>query len=208
VASLAPYPGIEDTMTTQELHIGDTVRTYSGEIGTVLSGPWMDNENGEQLCTVKVGDRCFPHGVAELEIVKASSPTILESVQQVNEMLLRGEPHNISEDDATHYTGYKTQWIVDAMNAVFGFDGWGFSEVCSDIHYLTEKPIALSQVKVWLKGVEFQPIAHGQGKCTRGDLGDALKSAQTDALKKALSYFSIGNRAYKGQLKGGTNNHN
>ena len=94
------------------------------------------------------------------------------------------------------------------MNAVFGFDGWGFSEVCSDVHYLSEKPIALSQVKAWLKGVEFQPMAHGQGKCTRGDLGDALKSAQTDALKKALSYFSIGNRAYKGQLKGGANNHN
>ena len=32
------------------------------------------------------------------------------------------------------------------------------------------------------------------------DVGDAFKSAQTDAMKKALSHFSIGNRAYHGLL--------
>jgi hypothetical protein len=46
--------------------------------------------------------------------------------------------------------------------------------------------------------------AWGQARVTKGDLGDARKGAQTDAIKKVLSSFSIGNRAYKSQLvKGG-----
>ncbi len=36
---------------------------------------------------------------------------------------------------------------------------------------------------------------------TRGAVGDARKGAQTDALKKGLSYFGIGNRAYHGLLE-------
>src|SRR6185312_17383890 len=44
------------------------------------------------------------------------------------------------------------------------------------------------------------PVGWGQNRVTRGDIGDARKGAQTDAIKKALSYFSIGNRAYQGLL--------
>ena len=32
------------------------------------------------------------------------------------------------------------------------------------------------------------------------DYGDAVKSAQSDAMKKALAHFSIGKRAYQGLL--------
>jgi hypothetical protein len=198
-------------MTTQELHIGDTVRTYSGEIGTVLSGPWMDNENGEQLCTVKVGDRCFPHGVAELEIVKASNG-ILEAIKKVNERLLKGEPGNISENKYSSYasSGYKSQHIVDALNLEMGIGQWGFEETEHTLVYdCDNKPIvALATVKVWLAGVDAQFCAHGQCSIQKNDIGDAQKGAVTDALKKGLAYFSIGNRAFHGLLKGGTKESN
>ena len=61
--------------------------------------------------------------------------------------------------------------------------------------------LAIAQVKVWIKDVEFKPVGYGQSRVTKGDVGDAKKGAQTDAIKKALSYFSIGNRAYHGLLK-------
>lgn len=130
---------------------------------------------------------------------------IKSKVQATNKMLLEGEPNNISVDDHSGYTGYKPQYVADAMNCCFGFGGWGFEEISSEmITTQGEKGpsmLIVSQVKVWLSGIEFQPAAWGQARVTRGDIGDAKKGAQTDAIKKALSYLSIGARAYKGQLK-------
>ncbi len=124
-------------------------------------------------------------------------------VDQVNALLLAGEPDNISEDTYSHYTGYKPQYLIDGMNEVFGIGTWGFEELSSEIVTTKEGGLlAIAQVKVWLKDVPFQPTGWGQARVTKGDLGDARKGAQTDAIKKALSYFSIGNRAYQGLLPG------
>ena len=46
-----------------------------------------------------------------------------------------------------------------------------------------------------------QNIKRKSGDKWNSSWGDCKKSAQTDALKKALSYFSIGNKAYHGLLK-------
>jgi len=68
----------------------------------------------------------------------------------------------------------------------------------------TDPSVVVCSIRVWLGDKECSRTAYGQGRVTKGDLGDAYKSAQTDAIKKALSYFSIGNRAYLGLLvKGG-----
>jgi len=120
-------------------------------------------------------------------------------VEQVNALLLQGEPNNISVDEHSGYTGYKPQAVVDAMNEVL-FGSWGFEEVSSEIEPGDKGGLAVAQVRVWLKDVEFKPVAWGQNRVTRGDIGDARKGAQTDAIKKALSYFSIGARAYHGLL--------
>ncbi len=121
-------------------------------------------------------------------------------VEQVNARLFAGEPGNISVDEHSGYTGYKPQAVVDAMNDVL-FGAWGFEEVSSEIEPGDKGSLAVAQVRVWLKDVEFRPVAWGQNRVTRGDIGDARKGAQTDAIKKALSYFSIGNRAYHGLLE-------
>ncbi len=131
--------------------------------------------------------------------------TVEDKVKAVNKVLQDGEPHNISLDSYSGFTGYKPQYIVDAMNIVFKIGQWGFEEVASEIvTHQTEKgnsSLAIAQVKVWLKGVDFKPVGYGQGRVTKGDVGDSKKASQTDAIKKALSYFSIGNRAYHGLLK-------
>lgn len=120
-------------------------------------------------------------------------------VKKVNDLLLAGEPGNISVDEHSGYTGYKPQAIIDAMNEVF-WGKWGFEEVSSEIVAGDKGGLAVAQVRVFLVDVPFQPVGWGQNRVTRGDIGDARKGAQTDAIKKALSYFSIGNRAYHGLL--------
>lgn len=129
---------------------------------------------------------------------------LMELVHQVNTLLEQGEPENISVDTYSGYSGYKPQAIMDAMNAVFGLGKWGFDEISSTIEATDKdgKPgLLVSQVRVWLAGVDFKPTAWGQARVTKGDIGDARKGSQTDAVKKGLSYFSIGNRAYHGLLE-------
>lgn len=132
----------------------------------------------------------------------ANNQNLMEKVNQVNQLLLEGEPDNISVDDhgGTSYTGYKPQYVIDAMNEVFGLGSWGFEEVSSEIMPGEKGGLAITQVSVWIEGVTARPVGWGQNRVTRGDFGDARKGAQTDAIKKALSYFSIGNRAYRGLI--------
>jgi hypothetical protein len=129
---------------------------------------------------------------------------LLTQVKRVNDLLEAGEPRNVSLDEHTSYTGYKPQFVCDAMNEVFGIGAWGFEEVSNEISATQDgKGLAIAQVRVWLAGSDFKPTGWGQNRITRGDTGDAKKGAQTDALKKALSYFSVGTRAYQGLLVAG-----
>jgi recombination DNA repair RAD52 pathway protein len=136
---------------------------------------------------------------------EAEAKTVEGKIKTVNQILQQGEPTNISVDTYSGYSGYKPQHIVDALNAVFGIGGWGFIELAAEVVTTpTEKgsaSLAVAQVQVWLKGIDFMPVGWGQSRVTKGDVGDAKKGAQTDAIKKALSYFSIGNRAYHGCLR-------
>lgn len=134
-------------------------------------------------------------------IEETKNKTINEKVKEVNAILLKGEPANVSIDSYSGYSGYKPQYIVDAMNAVFGIGNWGFSEISNEIVTTGEAQLAIANVSVYLEGIDARPVGYGQSRVTRGDLGDAKKGAQTDALKKALSYFSIGNRAFHGLLE-------
>jgi hypothetical protein len=125
---------------------------------------------------------------------------LASQVKEVNQLLEAGEPSNISFDTYSGFTGYKPQYIVDAMNEVFGIGGWGFEEISNEIAEGEKAVLVISQVRVFLKNIDFHPSGWGQARITKGDIGDARKGAQTDAIKKALSYFSIGNRAYQGLL--------
>lgn len=132
------------------------------------------------------------------------STDVAQKVERVNELLLAGEPGNITKPDTNGYVGYEPQAIIDAMNEGFGIGEWGFEEISSETVDNEKGTLAVARICVWLKGVDFKPASWGQSRVTRGDIGDAKKGAQTDAIKKGLSYFSIGNRAYHGLLKEGS----
>ena len=132
-----------------------------------------------------------------------------QKIRKVNEILLKGEPKNISVDSTNGYLGYEIQCVLDAMNDVFGVDGWAFKASEGKIYETVAKPVRrLLVLKVsvtfyvkmtnnqWA-GVE----ATGQAEIEHGNIGNAEKSATADGLKKALSYASIGNRAYHGKLE-------
>jgi recombination DNA repair RAD52 pathway protein len=140
---------------------------------------------------------------AKQQTANATTPD--EKIKAVNQILLDAEPGDISTDTYSGNAGYKPQFIVDAMNKVFGIGGWGFDELSTEVVTTTTEKgsstLAVAKVRVWLKDIVSLPIGWGQARVTKGDLGDAKKGAQTDALKKALSYFSIGNRAYHGLLR-------
>lgn len=125
-----------------------------------------------------------------------------DKVEAVNKILLAGEPENITKPDTNGYVGYEPQHLIDAMNEGFGIGNWGFEELSSETVDNEKATLAIAHIAVWLSGIDFKPAAWGQSRVTRGDIGDAKKGAQTDAIKKALAYFSIGNRAYHGLLDG------
>ena len=129
-----------------------------------------------------------------------SEQGLFDKVEAVNAVLLSQEPKCISFDAYAKHSGYKPQYIIDAMNSVFGIGAWGFEELSNEIVPAESAVLIIAQVRVWLAGSDFQPTGWGQARITKGDVGDAKKGAQTDAFKKACSYFSIGNRAYQGLL--------
>jgi hypothetical protein len=133
------------------------------------------------------------------EPVKVKTP-IETKIREVNKVLLVGEPTNITYDSFGGYTGYKPQYIIDSMNKVFGIGEWGFHEKNMEIVQMEKSQLAVANIEVFIKGIEYMPTAYGQSIVTRGAVGDAKKGAQTDAIKKGLSYFSIGNRAFHGLL--------
>lgn len=137
--------------------------------------------------------------------MKSALITFEDKIKRVNEILKNGEPHNIEVDTSRGFTltGYKPQYIIDAMNQVFDIALWKFEKISSSINKIdSDQRVAVAeyQVTIITDGIEVSRTAFGSHTVKKDRLGDALKSAQTDSIKKALSYFSIGNRAYHGKL--------
>lgn len=128
--------------------------------------------------------------------------TFKEKVQAVNEVLLSGEKNENFTADHKGYTGYKPQYVIDAVNTQFCGD-WSL-EIVDKSTYPTKnkkgEEVKNAFVTVRLK-INDKTIDSLASHPILDDVGDAFKSAQTDAMKKAFAHFSIGNRAYHGLLK-------
>lgn len=128
---------------------------------------------------------------------------LIEKINKVNSILESGEPNNWSKDHKG-YAGYKPQAVIDAVNDA-GID-WSLELLETQerdsgktnkkgakiVDVLTK--IRLKVADRFVDAVASHPIID--------DYGDAMKSAQTDAMKKAFAHFSIGKRAYHGLLQG------
>ena len=127
------------------------------------------------------------------------SGTFGEKVGRINDFLKKYEPNNWGKDHKS-YSGYKPQWVIDAVNQEFCGD---YSiEVLHQEVYVSpkdDKEHALVRIKLTIGNSFIESFASHPNN--QNDIGDTFKSAQTDAMKKAFAHFSIGNRAYHGLLK-------
>lgn len=127
-----------------------------------------------------------------------------EKVIKINEILQKGEPDNWSKDHKG-YAGYKPQAVIDACNEAgleFNLELIEYGTRSSGNTDKNNNEIidAFAKVKLTIDGRFVESFAsHPIIK----DYGDAVKSAQTDAMKKAMAHFSIGSRAYHGLLTEG-----
>jgi len=100
--------------------------------------------------------------------------------------------------------GFTPQSVFDAMNKVFGPQGWGYEILEYSQHQIEGKGMnayGLVRVRVFLKTPEGEKIFRESFGGSRNDgIGDALKGAVTDAVQKALAMFSVGRIAYEGEL--------
>lgn len=130
------------------------------------------------------------------------SNTFKDKVKAVNKFLENGEPHNFTEDHKG-YKGYKPQHVIDAVNTEF-MGEWGITVIDKKNYFATNKKgervlNAWVHIRLKLCNQEVDTIASHPD--VQGDLGDAYKAAESDAMKKAFAHFSIGRRAYHGLLK-------
>ena len=128
--------------------------------------------------------------------------TFLEKVKAVNEALKKGEDNGNFTADHKGYTGYKPQYVLDAVNSQFCGE-WEVEIIDKEVIDGTNKKgeatkTALVSIRLTLNSKKIETMASHP---VLDDIGDSFKSAQTDALKKAFAHFSIGNRAYHGLLK-------
>lgn len=124
-----------------------------------------------------------------------------KKIKKINEILKDGETSGNFTKDHKGYTGYKPQYVIDAVNTEFC--GMWDMEIIEKKTYPTKKKDGTTQdnafvaVRITLGGNKMEAMASHP---ILDDVGDAYKSAQTDAMKKAFAHFSIGNRAYHGLL--------
>lgn len=125
------------------------------------------------------------------------------------------EAEQIKKFKTFSLTGYKPAYIVERLNDCFGYKGWyaeliPFDYIVKGHRFDNLVMIEESCVTVWVKlTVIFQDDrkeqSHNQfGTCEyhKGSLtvGEAIKGAYTDGLKKCAGYFDIGQEAYKGNV--------
>ena len=102
--------------------------------------------------------------------------------------------------------GYVPQFVFDALNEVIGAN-WGY-EILSSSCEREERVrkngnkdtvyVAVVHVRVWM--MDKGNCKEAFGGSENYTASDALKGAVTDGVQKALAMFSIGHKAYRGEL--------
>ena len=100
--------------------------------------------------------------------------------------------------------GYKPQFVIDALNRVVGANSWGYEVLDHSVEKVESRKgetryLAYVKLRLWL--IDRESAKEVFGGSENYTPGDALKGAVTDAIQKGLSLFSIGRKAYRGELK-------
>ena len=132
-----------------------------------------------------------------------------EIVQQIDKILDEEGASAVQEVPArggrTLY-GYKPQSVIDALNKVVGANNWGYQVLDYNVAPVEIKKKGeiqtryLSYVRIRLWIIDPSTAKEAFGGSENYTPGDALKGSVTDAIQKALSLYSIGRKAYRGEL--------
>ena len=100
--------------------------------------------------------------------------------------------------------GYRPQSVIDALNQVLGANSWGYEVLEHSVEKVESKKgdiryLAYVKLRLWVADRDSSKDVFGGSE--NYTPGDALKGAVTDAIQKGLSLFSIGRKAYRGELK-------
>ncbi len=100
--------------------------------------------------------------------------------------------------------GYRPQSVIDALNQVLGANSWGYEVLEHSVEKVESKKgdtryLAYVKLRLWVVDRDSSKDVFGGSE--NYTPGDALKGAVTDAIQKGLSLFSIGRKAYRGELK-------
>lgn len=135
-------------------------------------------------------------------------------VQAVNDILERGEPDNLTyfKRGTANEVSYKAYAMIQAMNEVFGVDGWAYQVPRFLVKDGAKNENFLAQVELLIRNetsgqLEVRATAFGDGNDARGSDGDGLNSAITQALKKCLWSMGVAERVFSGALDGADQRH-
>ncbi len=111
--------------------------------------------------------------------------------------------------------GYKPQFVIDAVNQIFGPQNWHYKLHDTELFATGDNDQSgqiVTSVEVFIRtSEETDFVSHGvqfgQSQIVHGNVGDAKKGSVTNAVLKGLSLFSIGNAAYRGELGAAFSNH-
>ena len=109
--------------------------------------------------------------------------------------------------------GFDPQYVFDAVNDVLGPENWRYEPKVLELlntPYKDKKDVekicsqAIMETKLFIR-IDGEWLAkgthYGQSPVVQGNIGDAIKGATTDSLKKVFSTISVGNLAYSGRLE-------
>jgi hypothetical protein len=104
--------------------------------------------------------------------------------------------------------GYKPQYLFDAVNKVFGVQNWHYKLREIEVIPHTDDGKSgqvIAKLQLFMRAKEDDEFCartqYGQSIIVHGNVGDATKGSITDALGKGFSLFSIGSKAYRGELE-------
>lgn len=134
-------------------------------------------------------------------------------IEQVNAILRSHGADAVQEirkgRNAPVFYGLRPQYIIDAVNQVFGPENWrcnaganglGDKALRLEARDGTWHALVLVTVGLRVPGDTVEVVRFAWGAAVMPDAGDALNAATTHALCKAFSRFSIGSDAYRGLL--------
>ena len=104
--------------------------------------------------------------------------------------------------------GYKPQYLFDAVNKVF-VQNWHYKVYKTEVIPFSDDGTSgqvIAKVEVFMRDKEDDEffshgVQYGQSTIVNSNVGDASKGSITDAIGKGFSLFSIGSKAYRGELE-------